>query len=145
MKKPHPEAPPGWVPPVQTVERHWPEDDPKEPTTGEFEVAASREAPEAVALVKRIETKLKTADAVSEFKTTIGIIVMTVASAFGVFFMLEARAQSKIDPLQERVVKVEDAIQTTRLKVERSEVMMEMTLKALGVKPPPPADAGVIP
>jgi hypothetical protein len=142
MKKSHPDAPLGLVPPVQSVAQPYPDDDPKEPTTGEFEVAASKEAPDAVALIKRIEHKLKSSDAVSEFKTTIGIIVMTVGSAFGVFFMLEARAQAKLDPLETRVVKVEDAIQTTRLKVERSEVMMEMTLKALGVKPPPPVDAG---
>ncbi len=124
------------VPPPQMTPAPYRQDDEHEPITGPHD---------AIATTGYVKSKLK----LNEFQTVAGIVTVSVATAFSVFFMLEARAQTKVDAgvsrvaldlskVDQRVDKLEAVTHTQALKTERVEVMVEMLVKNRGLRPPPP-------
>ncbi len=99
--------------------------------------------------VKKLDKKVNKEFKLNEVKTVVGIVVASVATAFGVFFALESRGQARVDgglaPVVERVARnetktehLERAVQESALRTARIEVMMELMLKDQRIKPPPP-------
>jgi hypothetical protein len=117
--------------------------------TGEHDGIAS------VGYVKRKQAESRAWMRVSEFKTAIGLVVVSVATAFGVFFTLEARGQTntkaQLEPIAAQtatntadIKELKGAVQESALRTARIEVMVEMSLRNQGIRPPPKVelDAG---
>ncbi len=84
----------------------------------------------------------------NEIKTVAAIVFASIATVSGVFFTLEARGQTYAkqevapvaDQTKQNTADIKDlktAVQQSALTTARIEVMVEMSLKGQGIRPPP--------
>lgn len=121
-----------------------------EPITGSHRIAATLHDVKVArrntaVLVEELDHKLQAGLKLNGLGTVVGIISFSVATFFGAFLALEARAQTVNEKQDKRIDKVEEAQAQTNLHIVRIETMMEDQLKSNKLPIPPPVPPPPVP